>query len=605
VATGDAGTYRCIVTNSCSSTPSSGAQLSVRVAPAITLQPVTSQTVCLNAVVSFTVAASGTPAPDYQWRFGGVNIAGATSATFTIPAAQSADAGSYTCMVSNSCGNVESSTSTLQVTVNNTLATNCYSTAAAPVRAIAGDADGVNGQDLLVSVSGGVQLLLNDGNGNLVAQPVFPSGSGTAGLASADFDGDGKFDVAVANTASGTVSVIYGNGTGGYYSTATVLSGGQPVAVAAVATGSHTRADLVIADRSGSLKLAENNANTTAGDRTFGIASSVAGVTGTIVDVAVGDVSGATTRAEIVAIDSAGSLVHVIDAASMAPVAGSPFSTVATPNSCVLVDVNADTKLDIAVAGAGGVNVNLSPLFSLDTVALSTSAASSIVTANFNGQPKPDFAWLSASNDLVVAYGYNVGASPDRMLSGNCLLQGDALVSAHLSPIGTGGASPCDTDELGAIRTATAQVCTVRFRCEQEVAPVPASGCPPPYITAGASGTPTIGNTSFALTLSGAVPFSYGATLAQLNPAGSTPTPTQIDPSVPCYQIFDLSQQILQLFTLTNAVGSAATLMPIPNNPALIALELRSQWLVLDGVGPLFNNTATLSNGLVLRIGEY
>ena len=158
VATGDAGTFRCIVTNRCTSTPSSGAQLSVRVAPSITTQPVASQSVCLNSVVSFTVAATGTPAPDYQWRFGGVNIAGATSATFTIPAAQSADAGSYTCMVSNSCGNVESSASTLQVTVNNTLATNCYGTAAAPVRAIAADADGVNGQDLLVSVGGGVQI---------------------------------------------------------------------------------------------------------------------------------------------------------------------------------------------------------------------------------------------------------------------------------------------------------------------------------------------------------------------------------------------------------------------------------------------------------------
>ena len=311
--------------------------------------------------------------------------------------------------------------------------------------------------------------------------------------------------------------------------------------------------------------------------RTFANATSVTGVTGTIVDVAAGDVTGATSRAEIVAIDSAGGLVHVIDAATMAPVAGSPFSTVSTPNSCVLVDVNADSKLDIAVAGAGGVKVNLSPLFSLDTVALSSAAASSIVTGNLNGESKPDFAWLSASNDLVVAYGYNVGAAPDRVLSGNCLLRGDALVTAHLSPIGAGGASPCDTDELGAIRTGTAQVCTVRFRCEQVVAPVPASGCPPPYITAGALGAPTIGNTSFALTLSGAVPYSYATTLAQLNQAGTTPTPTQIDPAVACFQIFDLSQQIFQSPTLTNAVGSAATLLPIPNNPVFIAIELRSQ----------------------------
>ena len=73
------------------------------VAPAITTQPV-GQTVTAGATVTFTAAASGTPAPAFQWRKDGANLSGATSATLTLTSVQTTDAGAYTVVASNTTG---------------------------------------------------------------------------------------------------------------------------------------------------------------------------------------------------------------------------------------------------------------------------------------------------------------------------------------------------------------------------------------------------------------------------------------------------------------------------------------------------------------------
>ncbi|MBR5977680.1 MAG: immunoglobulin domain-containing protein, partial [Verrucomicrobia bacterium] len=51
----------------------------------------------------------------YQWKKDGVNIVGATSASYTIDSAKKTDAGNYTVTVSNSAGSVTSSAAKLTV----------------------------------------------------------------------------------------------------------------------------------------------------------------------------------------------------------------------------------------------------------------------------------------------------------------------------------------------------------------------------------------------------------------------------------------------------------------------------------------------------------
>lgn len=85
------------------------------VSPTITTQPA-SQSVAAGSTVSFTVAATGSPAPTYQWRKDGTALAGATDATLTLANVQASDAGAYTALATNSGGTLTSLAATLTVT---------------------------------------------------------------------------------------------------------------------------------------------------------------------------------------------------------------------------------------------------------------------------------------------------------------------------------------------------------------------------------------------------------------------------------------------------------------------------------------------------------
>jgi len=106
-----------VVNNAVGSVTSSGAVLTVtpvNVAPAITAQP-QNQNVNQGGNATFTVVASGTPAPSYQWRFNNTPISGATDSSYTVVNAQPGDAGGYSVEVSNLAGSVMSDVATLTV----------------------------------------------------------------------------------------------------------------------------------------------------------------------------------------------------------------------------------------------------------------------------------------------------------------------------------------------------------------------------------------------------------------------------------------------------------------------------------------------------------
>jgi hypothetical protein len=112
--------FTVTVTNSAGNVTSSAATLTVTaapVAPSITTQPA-SQTVTAGQTATFTVAATGTATLTYQWNKNGTAITGATSTSYTTPATTSSDNGAqFAATVTNSLGNVTSSTATLTVNV--------------------------------------------------------------------------------------------------------------------------------------------------------------------------------------------------------------------------------------------------------------------------------------------------------------------------------------------------------------------------------------------------------------------------------------------------------------------------------------------------------
>jgi hypothetical protein len=116
----DAGSYTVVATNSAGTVTSSSSILNVTeslvvgTAPKITSQP-TSQTVAAGASVTFTVTASGSPAPTYQWRKNGTNMSGATNSSLVLSAVSSADAASYSVIATNSAGAAASENAMLYV----------------------------------------------------------------------------------------------------------------------------------------------------------------------------------------------------------------------------------------------------------------------------------------------------------------------------------------------------------------------------------------------------------------------------------------------------------------------------------------------------------
>lgn len=126
----DGSTFRVIVRNQAGSVTSSEAQLSVTAAPEaprITLQP-TSRTVVAGQPATFSVGATGVPAPTVQWQRSidqGTsyrNIAGATEATFSIAATTTDDSGGlYRAQITNTKGSTYSESATLTVEARSAL----------------------------------------------------------------------------------------------------------------------------------------------------------------------------------------------------------------------------------------------------------------------------------------------------------------------------------------------------------------------------------------------------------------------------------------------------------------------------------------------------
>jgi hypothetical protein len=115
--------YRAVFTNTAGTATTSAATLTVNavaIAPTVTSNP-TNQTVTAGQSVSFTAAATGTPACTVQWQVssnGGstfTNIAGATSTTLTFATAAAQNGYLYRGVFNNSAGSATTSAAVLTV----------------------------------------------------------------------------------------------------------------------------------------------------------------------------------------------------------------------------------------------------------------------------------------------------------------------------------------------------------------------------------------------------------------------------------------------------------------------------------------------------------
>ncbi len=188
----------------------------------------------------------------------------------------------------------------------------------------------------------------------LFTSPVFDTGIGPNQMAIADFDHDGVLDVATANYGPGTVSVLLGNGKGGFRSPVDFIVGQFGIALASGDLDADGNADLVVG------KDAASDVAVLLGDGAggFGAAQHVA-VGAAPRAVALGDLNG-DGRLDAVAANYSSGTVSVLlgngaggFAAAVSVVAGT------NPGSVALADVNLDGALDLMTANEGSSSVSL------------------------------------------------------------------------------------------------------------------------------------------------------------------------------------------------------------------------------------------------------
>jgi hypothetical protein len=327
-----------------------------------------------------------------------------------------------------------------------------------PYSVVTGDFNNDGKTDLVVANSGGntISVILNNGNETFQARTDYPAGTNPHAVATADFNGDGFLDLAIANSncpafpscGPGTISILLGNGDGTFqgpsdYSTGTDTDpyalvvgdfngdmimdlavanyatdtvsvmlgaadgtfgspvafsvGSEPASVASGALTSNGNLDLVVANfHSNTVSVLLGN-----GDGTFKPAVSYNVGHGPI-SVALGDFNG-DQKLDLVVVNETDNNASVLlgnGDGTFQPQVAYPTGTGGNPLSVVVGDFNGDGNLDLAVADFTTQQVSVllgNGDGTFQTVKAYPTGAnpSSIVIADFNGDGKLDLALTS------------------------------------------------------------------------------------------------------------------------------------------------------------------------------------------------------------------
>ncbi len=134
-----------------------------------------------------------------------------------------------------------------------------------PTAMVADDFNSDGLQDIAVTnqtTPGKVNVLPNTGSGMFGSAVSFPTGgTNPRSLVAGDFNGDGRLDLVVANTGSGTVALLRGSGTGLFRRPIAFAAGTNPWDVAATDLNNDGALDLVLANNntSGTVTTLINN----------------------------------------------------------------------------------------------------------------------------------------------------------------------------------------------------------------------------------------------------------------------------------------------------------------------------------------------------------
>ena len=258
---------------------------------------------------------------------------------------------------------------------------------------------------------GGVAILLGNGDGTFKDAVTYPAGGDAGQETIADFNGDGKLDIAVAADFGHNITILLGNGDGTFRPGVTIDAGSAlPASVIAADFNKDGKLDLATANETGTVSVYLGN-----GDGTFKAPQSFpAG--NVCVYLAAADLN-KDGKLDLVVSDFNAGLLAVLPGKGDGTF-GTPTTYIATygPTALIVTDFNHDGKLDIVV-GSGTAEIIAPDFGSGDIEVLygngdgtfqgalypTGSRPQSITAGDLNKDGKPDLVVPNpGSNSLTI-----------------------------------------------------------------------------------------------------------------------------------------------------------------------------------------------------------